>query len=318
MNTQINRKFRKFHCILLMSVAGLIGSVIAQEPAAVMADSIILKLDFENHKAGEHYGPCDVKKDFGTSLSLGSCWPLRRVKIDSVAEFGHVLRVHYPKNKLRSLASGASWKFSRFHPRQEAFLSYWVFFPDSFEFRAGGKLHGLVGGKGNTGGKKPNGHDGWSCRVHWGEGDLIKLYVYHKDQGQEWGDTFFFTHRPQPIDVRKKETVRRFPEREIHVSRGKWHHIQIRVKVNAPGYRNGLAQAWFDGEQVADVHGFEFRSSDIEADKMLINAFYFSTFFGGRGEHYRPVKDETILFDQFVLSKTLYRPKGVNTTRLIE
>ena len=292
-----------------MGLFALNGVTTAQTTGIVRPDSVILNVDFENHKNGERYGVCDVKKDFGTMLSLGTFWPWRRVRIDSVAEFDHVLQVYYPRKKLRSFASGASWKFSDFQPRQEAFLSYWVFFPDSFEFRAGGKLHGLVGGKGNTGGKKPNGHDGWSCRVHWGDGDLIKLYVYHKDQAREWGDTFFFTHHPPVINIRNADTVKRFPEREIHVSRGRWHHVQIRVKVNASGYRNGLAQAWFDGELVADVQGFEFRSSDVEADKLLINAFYFSTFFGGRGEHYQPVKDETVLFDRFVLSKTLYRPK---------
>jgi hypothetical protein len=274
-------------------------------------DNILAMVTFDKGKPGETYGNWDVKRDFGTVKSWGTYWPFRRLKIDSsTPPRNEVLRVSYPKQKVRFFSSGGSWQWKPFHPRQEAFFSYWVFFPDSFVFRAGGKLHGLIGGKANTGGKKPNGHDGWSCRAHWVE-DLIILYIYHKDQKRQWGDTFYFTQNPKTIFVNADQPIERDRQNEIRIERGKWHHIMIRVRVNAVGYRDGLAQAWYDGKLVLDVRGFEFRDEICKADELLIKGAYFSTFFGGRDERYKPVKDEYALFDDFVISKQLYCPPGL-------
>ncbi|MBN1781588.1 hypothetical protein JW948_10715 [bacterium] len=296
-------------CSVCMGIYFETGSARPQTAMAVKRDSILARVTFENRRPGERYGLFDVKRDFGTLQSLGTVWPLQRASVDSLDPVHrHVLRIKYPERKVRSLASGASWKLKSFYPRQELFLSYWVFFPDSFVFRHGGKLHGIVGGKGNTGGNKPSGHDGWSCRVHWGFDDMIKLYVYHKDQNREWGDEFYFTEDPPLQDITDRSTLRRFREREIHVKPGVWHHIQIRVKVNAVHHRNGLAQAWYDGRLVADVRGFAFRDSTCGPEDLLINAMYFSTFFGGRDEAYKPVKDEAIFFDDFVVCTRLFRP----------
>lgn len=274
-------------------------------------NDILGMVTFDNRNTGEHYGNFDVRGDFGTLKSWGSWWPLWRMHIDSTGpRRNRVLSVRYPGQKLRSLWSGASWHWRPSKPRQEMFFSYRVFFPDSFVFRDGGKLHGLVGGKGNTGGAKPTGRDGWSCRVHWGAGDQIKLYVYHKDQSRKWGDTFYFTEDPQVYYVDPEKPVKQ-TEKRIHVERGVWHHIQMRVRVNDVGRRNGLAQAWYDGRLVTDIRGFEFRNAECKEDRLLVKGAYFSTFFGGRGEGYKPVKDETILFDDFILSKNIYCPPGM-------
>ena len=274
-------------------------------------DNILGMVTFDHRNPGEHYGNFDVRRDFGTLQSWGTVWPYRRIRIDSVSpERNRVMSVRYPEKKLRFFSSGGSWHWRPAEPRKELFFSYWVMFPDSFEFRDGGKLHGLVGGKGNTGGKKPHGRDGWSCRVHWGAGDQIKLYVYHKDQSRKWGDTFYFTENPQMYIVNPDKPVKQ-TEARIHVERGKWHHIQMRIRVNDLGRRNGIAQAWYDGRLVTDVRGFEFRSAECKEDQLLVKGVYFSTFFGGRGEGYEPVKDEYVLFDDFVVSKRLYCPRGL-------
>ena len=274
-------------------------------------NNILGMVTFDNRDPGEHYGNFDVRSDFGTLKSWGSWWPFWRMRIDSVSPVhNRVLAVRYPKRKLRSFKSGASWHWRPTEPRQEMFFSYWVLFPDSFEFRDGGKLHGLVGGKGNTGGNRSTGRDGWSCRVHWGAGDQIKLYVYHKDQSRKWGDTFYFTDDPQIHIVSPDKPVKQ-TEKHIHVERGVWHHIQMRVRVNDVGVRNGLAQAWYDGRLVTDIRGFEFRNAECRDDQLLVKGVYFSTFFGGRGEGYKPVRDETVYFDDFVVSRNLYRPPGL-------
>ncbi|MBN2410993.1 heparin lyase I family protein [candidate division KSB1 bacterium] len=273
---------------------------------------ILARVNFDHHTAGQWYGHVDVKRDFGTLKSWGTWWPYRRVRIaQSDDPHDKVLQVRYPESKVRFFSSGASWHWKPFQPRQELFFSYWLMFPDSLEFRYGGKLHGLVGGKANTGGDKPNGHDGWSCRVHWGPDDLIKLYIYHKDQKLEWGDVFYFRENPgiTRVDSETRETHRE--EENIKIEKGKWHHIMMRLKVNDIGQKNGLAQAWYDGKLVADIRGFEFRDETCKADELLVNGMYFSTFYGGRDERYKPVKDEYILFDDFILSKSIQCPAGL-------
>jgi len=218
--------------------------------------------------------------------------------------------VKYPKGRVRSLASGASWYWKSFSPRQEMFLSYWVYFPEGFVFRHGGKLHGLTGGKGNTGGKKPNGHDGWSSRIHWGPEDKIKLYLYHKNQPAEYGESFYYQHEPEPYAIGSE--YKRDRDREIHIQRGVWHFLCIRVSVNDIGIRNGQCQAWFDSRLVLDIRNIEFRDETCKPHELIVDAMYFSTFFGGRDERYKPVKDETVLFDDFMLSEKLPRPDGRN------
>ena len=128
---QIQSAIGKIFRFLLLSIVCMTGLMQAQIPESATADSILLYVDFENYKTGEYYGLFDVKRDFKTLRSLGSFWPFRRMKINASSEFGQVLEVFYPEKKVRSLASGASWKYGSFHPRQEVFLSYWIFFPDS-------------------------------------------------------------------------------------------------------------------------------------------------------------------------------------------
>ncbi len=304
----------KIFLIILIGCAHGICAAASEDSGQNSKDaSIIDRVTFDSYQNHEKYGTSDLRHDFRTRLSIGTFWPFQRTTIDSLDPFHRqVLKVEYPAEKVRSIRSGASWKWKTFYPRQNLYLSYWVLFPDSFVFRHGGKLHGLLGGKGNTGGKKPDGKDGWSARIHWGIDDRIKLYIYHKDQDRDFGDTFYFTHPAVPIDIRKPETEKRNQKNEIHIETGIWHHIQLRVKVNALGYRNGLVQAWYDGKRVADVRGLEFRDASCDPEDLLSNAAYFSTFFGGRSEEYKPVKDETVFFDDFIISKDLVIPEGMS------
>jgi len=307
--------FQRFPVMpVLCFLAGLMTSCGSSQPFIPpegQEGNVLAMVTFERHDPGDRYGAGDVKKDFGTRRSWGTYWPFGRVQIDSsTPPRNRVLSVRYPRKKLRSFASGASWYWKSFKPEKDLFFSYWVLFPDSFEFRDGGKLHGFVGGKGNTGGKKPTGHDGWSCRVHWGPGDLIKLYVYHQDQAREWGDTFYFTRNPRTCYIEPGRLLSQ-SEEKIRIERGRWHHIMIRVRINDIGERNGLAQAWYDGRLVLDVRGFAFRDETCDDDDLLINGVYFSTFFGGRGERYQPVKDEHILFDDLTVSRRPYNPSGI-------
>ncbi|MFW6275436.1 MAG: polysaccharide lyase, partial [bacterium] len=73
---------------------------------------------------------------------------------------GKILKVVYPFGRFGPLP-GSQWKV-KFQDTEIVCLSYKLYIPDDFDFMKGGKLPGLGGGKGNTGGDVPNGFDGWS------------------------------------------------------------------------------------------------------------------------------------------------------------
>jgi len=254
--------------------------------------TVLGHVSFDNYKNGKTYSPLCVKKDFGTYLSVGTFFPFTRVKVVDRSEiYGKAIRVKYPKGKLRSLKSDASWHWKKFGKHKDLYLSYWVKFSSKFVFKDGGKMHGLCGGKGNTGGKKPNGRDCWSSRVHWGPGDKIKQYIYHKDQGGKYGQTIYWTEHPESIVIEPGKQVARHEEREVHIKKDVWHYIITRVVVNDIRKRNGLVQSWFDGKLVLNANGFEFRDQSCSDKDLLIDDMYFSTFFGGASDSYRPVKE---------------------------
>ena len=149
---------------------------------------------------------------------------------------------------------------------------------DDFEFVRGGKLPGLVGGEANTGGNRPDGTDGWSGRIMWsGDGTLFQ-YVYNPDQPGRYGEGFSWE---MPV-----------------LEPGTWHLVETRIVMNTRGEADGVLQSWLDGQQVLDVDDMRFRF----VDDFAIDALYFSTFFGGSGPSWAPVKDEYVYFDDFVIA----------------
>lgn len=265
-------------------------------------DPVLLRVSFENHQPGERYGVFDVNEDFLTLQSVGTFFPAARVTVVERRDGrGNAIAVRYPEGRLRSLNSGASWYVSNLGTHQELYLSYWVKFPPDFAFRAGGKLHGLCGGTCNTGGDKPNGHDGWSSRVHWGRDGKVKQYIYHKDQPGPYGHVFYWQRTKDSSDAKSFQTYK-VRNDTLRFERGRWHHVETRVRVNDVGEANGEVQSWLDGESALSINGLEFRDARCSEDELLIDRMYFSTFFGGNSDSYRPVKDEVIYFDDFIVS----------------
>jgi hypothetical protein len=163
----------------------------------------------------------------------------------------------------------------------DLYCSYYVRFEPDFGFVKGGKLPGLAGGAGNTGGRKPNGTDGWSARMMWlARGEVVQ-YVYHVDQPGDYGQNFHWDRGGQ-----------RF------FRPGAWHRVEHRIAINTPGERDGIVQGWFDGALALDRRNVRFR--DVNA--FAIDLFAFSTFFGGSDETWAPVKDEHVSFDDFVVA----------------
>ena len=216
------------------------------------------------------------------------------VTAENVLFGSHAARVTYPVGTY-SAEGGAQYRmaFDRLSPplpaADEMYVRYYVKFDEGTDFILGGKLPGLLGGEGNTGGSPPDGFDGWSARIMWRANGRIVQYVYHPDQEGTYAED---------MDWSEGGGSRYFIP-------GKWHCVETYIKmntVNGDGEANasydGIVRSWLDGELALNRTDVRFRYTDGFA----IDGFYFSTFFGGSGAEWAPVKNEHAMFDNFVLS----------------
>jgi hypothetical protein len=158
----------------------------------------------------------------------------------------------------------------------EATLSYSLRFSPGFPFVKGGKLPGLYGGKGNTGGKIPNGADGFSTRFMWVQNGAGVLYPY------------------LPTSVRVGST---FGRGSFYFHPGTWQRLEQHVRLNTPGASDGEIDVTLDGAVVLRQSGLRFR--DIPSLK--INGILFSTFFGGADASWAAPSDCFIDFANFTV-----------------
>ncbi len=218
---------------------------------------------------------------------------------------------------------------------EEAILSYKVNFAncpgsqEEFDFKKGGKLPGLGGGRGGAasgggnGGGGPSGRNGWSSRTMWGSMMNATLYLYHPDM-----------RNPSVIPVPKggneaiyhrKDLANRpgtmiyghgFPYLNDDGSRfiferNRWYLIEQRVRMNsvssdtAKGNHDGEIEILVDGKRKLLVqnirlrHGKKFKTgSNDEMPKLLdIDSLAFHNFFGGNQDKYAPRTDSCVAFD---------------------
>lgn len=204
-----------------------------------------------------------------------------KVVKDSSGKFERVLRVHYPKGSATqglSRSEGSPYGGAFFYanlgipPKNSLHLSYYLRFCEDFDFVKGGKLPGLFGGEGGSGGKVPNGVDGFTTRFMWRRQGDGEVYAYLANS---------------PANSFGKGNWRFKP--------GKWCHLEQEVILNQPGKANGRIRAWADGKEVVDEKGLTFRT----VDTLKIDGIYFSTFFGGSDLTWATPKNVHVDFAKF-------------------
>ena len=230
-------------------------------------------VDFDAHPEGS-YEMRVFRKDWGNAF-LGKFHQRTAIVAEST---GNSLRVNYPRGSLGPNEGGGQFR-ERLAPRDAYRLSYRVLFEKGFDFRRGGKLPGLAGGKANTGGDKTTG-DGWSARYMWDNKGSLSLYLYHLDQKTDYGDRFQLKAKAIP---------------------GQWLQLEQEVSVNAPGKENGSIRIRIDGKLALDKQGLNLRGK-VKHDVALVDQFLFSTFHGGGTRDWAPRRDSHARFDDFVLS----------------
>jgi hypothetical protein len=164
-------------------------------------------------------------------------------------------------------------------------LTYQVRFPEGFDFVKGGKLPGLYGGKGNSGGEIPDGTDGFSTRYMWRADGAGEVYAYlpsSEERGTSLGRGCWS-----------------FPP-------GEWTTIRQRVQLNTTDESDGRISVWQDDRLVLDRGGLEFRTTD----GLRIDGLFFSTFFGGDDSSWASPVDQHVDFAEFTLTEGSAPPPG--------
>ncbi|MGB3614101.1 MAG: polysaccharide lyase [Elainellaceae cyanobacterium] len=193
------------------------------------------------------------------------------------------LRVQYPAGSASpsvSRSSGAALGGAQFYaeldlaPQDRLRLSYRVRFSDNFDFVKGGKLPGLFGGAGASGGESPNGTDGFSTRLMWrreGQGEVYAYLPTSEGYGTSIGRGSW-RFRP-----------------------GEWTRVVQEVILNQPGEADGRLRLWVEDRLAVDESGLTFRS----ADSLHLDGLFFSTFFGGGDPSWATPEDVYVDFADF-------------------
>jgi hypothetical protein len=244
-----------------MPIADLRSSLALTAPAPVLwAD------DFSNPNWSDRW---QVQSDKGWGEQN------RRVVADPSDRFSHFLRVQYPKGSASPTVhrdrgvplGGTQFQAKLGIPAQESLrLSYYVRFSEGFDFVKGGKLPGLFGGTGNTGGDIPDGEDGFSARFMWrtdGDGEVYAYLPTSREHGTSMGRGSW---QFQP---------------------NIWYHLEQEISLNQPGVSDGRVRVWVNGRIVFDRADLTLRS----VDSLKLEGILFSTFFGGSDESWATPAD---------------------------
>ena len=234
-----------------------------------------LYISFNNNHLGEY-----TKTDFARDWNCPK-WQMGRHLVRIVqgrnAHSGKGLQLNFPQGKSGCGKACINWKPELGGKFEKIRYSYWIKFPNDFDFVLGGKLPGIGSHHANTGGDKPNGYDGWSVRAMWNRHGQLGQYVYHVDQRNNFGEFMPWTTNP--------------------ISKGQWHHIETLLVLNTPKQANGTIRTWLDGKPVLNRNNIRFRlTNGLEIERLL-----FSSFFGGNGRKWAPKKNEKLYLDDFVV-----------------
>lgn len=221
-------------------------------------------------------------------------WGLRRnLTIKEVAAGPHarpakVLEIRLPKgsinpsNKSAPLGGiGFRWQPDMPRDARAACLTYGLWLPADFPFNLGGKLPGLYGGTGPTGGRAADGGNGFSLRLMWRRGGAGEVYAY-------------IPGHPEGRGLSIGRGAWSFP-------RGRWVEIAEEVVLNSPGPNNGRAdgivRVWIDGVLRLERGGLRMRTTPaLGLAGVLAHVFY-----GGKSRAWAAPRDTIVRLTPFDL-----------------
>jgi hypothetical protein len=101
----------------------------------------------------------------------------------------------------------------------------------------------------------------------------LKVYVYHPDQRDIWGDHFYPTGEVSPFTAIPGNFGPTFIARpDVVPQLGRWYAYELMVKANTPGLRDGRIAMWLDGKLIADFPNLRLReTTDLKIDQFTID-----------------------------------------------
>lgn len=252
------------------------GTPPAPSPSPSPSGSLLWKDSFE-------------KSPWTSPWAIKSIWGTQNFAVvkESGSKVPTFLRVSYPagsgspalEDSAGAPKGGGEFKGTLgISPRDSLAMRYDVRFPVGFDFVRGGKLPGLYGGTGPSGGQIPNGADGWSTRLMWRPNGAGEVYAY-LPTSQTWGTEIGTGNWQFKAD-------------------GQWHRVEQQVILNTPGSSNGEIKIWYDGAQVVHATGLKFRTTT----SLKVDGIFFSTFFGGSDASWATPKSVHADFGNFQVS----------------
>ncbi|WP_298541870.1 polysaccharide lyase [uncultured Aquimarina sp.] len=261
-------------------------------------DNYVYQNDFDHLSSGQ-YNRDQIKEALNVSFCKGA--DEGRVHISDFENRGKVLDVKYPKGQVKTGQSGMHTKvpFDVEGEYDELYISYWVYFPEDFEFRAGGKLPGLA---------YQTSERNMSLRLMWRYDGLIEFYVHYNTE-PTW-DGWHASINWSLTDPYEEPNGEPQPD-QVKFKKGQWNHVEMYNKLNTPGQNDGIMRGWLNGDLAINItDNGDYRQAD-EGD-IHLNIIYLSTFFGGSDETFQPTKDLEAYFDDFKVSTTRIGDSGGN------
>ncbi len=216
-----------------------------------------------------------------SSSSLAKGWPIRNEdqsnwRTQQAQIVDGTVAVTFPAGSINpgnSSAPQGGLGFSDHRPPQRAgCLSYELRFQSDFVFAKGGKLPGLFGGRDYSGCTSET-ERGFSTRMMWGNNGTFFLYAYFADRASVCGEV-------QGSGI-------------AYAARGKWHHVEQRIRMNTPGQDDGMISVLIDGKEIVTLTNRKISSGQP------IDGLAFETFFGGSNPEWASPLTQSISFRKF-------------------
>ena len=240
--------------------------------SVVSAQVVVRAVDFADSPGP--YTPAMLRGDWGNDAPIIDGLSEGRARIVTQGSNG-VLRVAFPIGQFGPERTGIQFKTS-VPPDEEYYLQYRLKFHTDFDFVRGGKLPGLMGGTAPTGCLTASeSASGFTSRYMWKSLGAAILYLYWGDKTAPCGQAF-------ALNVRFTPRV--------------WYTLTQHVKLNTPGFYDGLVEVWVNDTEVFQKSDIRFRSAGAG---WKITGMHFSTFFGGSDSSWATTKSEAIYFDDF-------------------
>ncbi len=261
-------------------------------------ENYVYQHDFDQLPSGQ-YNRDKIKEALQVSFCKGA--DEGRIHVSDFKNRGKVLDIKYPEGQVKTGQSGMHTKvpFDVEGDFDELYISYWVYFPKDFEFRAGGKLPGLA---------YQTSERNMSLRLMWRYDGLIEFYVHYNTE-PTW-DGWHASINWSLMDPYEEPNGEPQPD-QVKFKKGQWNQVEMYNKLNTPGKNDGIMRGWLNGKLAINItDNGDYRQ--IGEEDINLNMIYLSTFFGGSDETFQPTQDLEAYFDDFIVSTTRIGNTGGN------